>query len=165
VIGFESNFVRASGSLLKKQSIMKRILLIAALFTAGIVHAQTKVEQKLIAQTYLLSHTVFGTKDSLTLEKLFASNLSYGHSKGKIESRKEALSNISKNTSAYKDTAISNIRVMVQGKTAIVRHLFVGKEYKKDGTIVSLNFAMMLVWIKEGRKWKLMGRQAAALPQ
>jgi hypothetical protein len=144
---------------------MKRIVLIAALFIVYSVNAQTKLEQKLIGQTYLLSHTVFGTKDSLTLEKLFASNLSYGHSKGKIESRQEALTNISKNTSAYKDTAVSNIKVMILGKVAIVRHLFVGKEYKKDGTIVPLNFTMMLVWVKEGKEWKLMGRQAAALPQ
>lgn len=142
---------------------MKKIFTVAALLIAFASNAQDKNEKQLIERTYLLSHTVFGTKDSLTLEDLFASNLSYGHSKGKVENRREAVTNISKNTSAYKDTALSNIKVMVEGKVAIVRHSFVAKEYKKDGTIVPLDFTMMLVWVKEHKKWRLMGRQAVSL--
>jgi uncharacterized protein DUF4440 len=144
---------------------MKKILLLVALLCSHYVNAQDKNEKLLIEKTYLLSHTVFGSKDSLTLEKLFATQLSYGHSKGKIESRREAIAGISKNTSVYKDTAVNNIKVMISGKVAIVRHLFVAKEHKQDGAIVSLNFTMMLVWVKEKKEWKLMARQAVALPQ
>lgn len=144
---------------------MKKILLIAAIVIPSCIIAQTKDEKRLVERTYLLSHIVFGTKDSSILENLFASNLSYGHSKGKIESRSEAVTNISKNRSVYKDTSVKNITVMIQGKTAIVRHLFLAKENKTDGTVVTLNFTMMLVWIKENKEWKLTGRQAVALPQ
>jgi hypothetical protein len=144
---------------------MKSSLLVAALLFVYSVNAQYKYENNLIEKTYLLSHTVFGTKDSVTLERLFAGKLSYGHSKGKIENRREAIGGISKNTSVYKDTAVSNITVTLQGKVAIVRHLFVAKEHKQDGTVASLNFSMMLVWVKEDKEWKLVGRQAVALPQ
>jgi hypothetical protein len=133
------------------------------LFVALNSTAQNKKEQQLIERTYLLSHTVFGSKDSATLEDLFAGTLSYGHSHGNLQTRAEALSGISKNKSVYKDTAVSNIKVMIKDKVAIVRHLFVAKEVKKDGSITPLNFSMLLVWIKEKGKWRLMARQAVSV--
>ncbi len=71
-----------------------------------------KDEQELIARSYLLSHTVFGTKDSLTLEDLFAKNATYGHSTGKIQTRREAIDGACHNQSTYSDTAVSNIKVI-----------------------------------------------------
>jgi hypothetical protein len=41
--------------------------------------------------------------------------------------------------------------------------LFVAKEVKKDGSITPLNFSMLLVWIKEKGKWRLMARQAVSV--
>lgn len=140
-----------------------KYLVILFLLATITVRAQSKNEKQLIERTYLLSHTVFGTKDSLTLEDLFASELTYGHSHGNLQTRSEAVRGISKNGSTYKDTAVSNIRVFIKDKTAIVRHLFSAKEVKKDGSITALNFTMMLVWIKEKGKWRLMGRQAVSL--
>jgi hypothetical protein len=141
---------------------MKYILFVLLVFSLT-AHAQNKNEQQLVERTYLLSHTVFGSKDSTTLNDLFASTLSYGHSKGKIESREEAVKNISHNTSTYKDTSVTNIKVMVNGKTAIVRHAFVATEVKKDATVTPLKFTMLLVWIKEKGKWRLMARQAVSV--
>jgi ketosteroid isomerase-like protein len=133
------------------------------LFVSLSSNAQSKNEKQLIERTYLLSHTVFGTKDSATLEDLFAKKLSYGHSHGKIQARSEALAGISKNTSTYKDTAVSNIQVTIEDNVAIVRHLFAAREVKKDGSVTPLNFTMLLVWIKEKGKWRLMARQAVGL--
>lgn len=143
---------------------MKKVLFIFSLIfisTAGI--SQNKKEQVLIERTYLLSHTVFGTKDSLTLEDLFAKKASYGHSSGKVETRGEAIAAISKNKSVYADTAVSNINVVVNDDVAVVRHLFKANEKKPDGSVSPLNFTMMLIWVKEKGKWRLMGRQAVKL--
>jgi ketosteroid isomerase-like protein len=136
------------------------IILLLATLNAG---AQNKKDQQLVERTYALSHTVFGSKDSAALEDLFATTLSYGHSHGKLQTRAEALASIAKNTSTYNDTAVSNIKVFIKGKTAIVRHLFVAKEVKKDGSITPLNFSMLLVWVKEKGKWRLMARQAVSV--
>lgn len=125
--------------------------------------SQSRKEQALIERTYLLSHTVFGSKDSMVLEDLFAKKASYGHSSGKVETRAEAVAAISKNRSVYTDTAISNMTVMVNNDVAVVRHLFKAKENKPDGTVVPLNFTMMLLWVKEKGTWRLMGRQAVKL--
>lgn len=140
------------------------ILVAFVLFTATQLNAQSaKDEQEIIAKTQLLSSTIFGTKDSLTLESLFASKASYGHSHGNLQTREEAIKSISKNKSVYKDTSVKDIKVIFGAKkTAIVRYLFEAKENKTDGTVTTLNFSMMLVWIKEKGKWKLFGRQAVS---
>ena len=144
---------------------MKKVLFISTfIFVSVIGFAQSKDEKQLIERTYLLSHTIFGTKDSLVLEDLFAKKASYGHSGGKVETREEAIADISKNKSVYTDTAVSNVKVMMEDDdVAIVRHLFKAKENKADGTVTVLNFTMMLVWVKEKGKWRLMGRQAVKL--
>jgi len=143
---------------------MKRIFFFILLLNVFTVNAQSKNEKELIAKTYLLSHTVFGTKDSLTLESLFARPATYGHSHGNVQTREQAIMGISHNQSTYTDTAVSNISVIFAGNdAAIVRHLFKAIENTKDGKKVPLNFNIMLVWVKEKGKWKLFGRQAVSL--
>lgn len=136
------------------------VFFVAVAFVAG---AQSKEEKDVVARTYLLSHTVFGTKDSLTLEDLFAQQATYGHSHGNLQTREEAIKGISKNKSNYTDTSLTILKVIIENNTAIVRHLFKGNEHKADGTVTPLNFTMMLVWIKEKGKWRLMGRQAVSV--
>lgn len=138
------------------------VTLLFCIATLGAM-AQSKDEKILTEKTYLLSHTVFGSKDSLTLEKLFAKTATYGHSHGNLQTRKQAIDGASHNQSTYSDTAVSNIKILIEDRTAIVRYLFKANENKKDGTVVPLNFSMMLVWIKENGEWKLMGRQAVSV--
>lgn len=144
---------------------MKTVVYIAFVFlflNTGSSYAQTaRDEQRIIEQTQWLSSTIFGTKDSLTLERLFAKKASYGHSHGNLQTREEAIKAIAKNRSVYRDTAVKDIKVLFGSKkTAIVRYLFDANENKTDGTITPLRFSMMLVWIKEAGEWKLFGRQA-----
>jgi hypothetical protein len=144
---------------------MRNVIFIAAFLFSGFGSlAQSKQEMAIVERTYLLSHTVFGTKDSVTVEDLFAKQATYGHSGGKIETREEAITGITKNKSTYTDTAVSNIRVVVNNENVvIVRHLFKANEHKADGTVAPLNFTIMLVWVKEKGKWRLAGRQAVKL--
>jgi hypothetical protein len=147
------------------QQLMKKVLYIAAFLLTGFAGlAQSKDERAVIERTYLLSHTVFGTKDSLTIEGLFAKQATYGHSSGVVQNRAEAIAGIIGNKSFYTDTAVSSIKVIMDDDdAAIVRHLFKANEHKADGTVAPLNFSMMLVWVKEKGKWRLMGRQAVKL--
>jgi hypothetical protein len=143
--------------------MMKHYLLLFLLVVSTSVFAQSRKERELVERTYLLSHTVFGTKDSLTLEDLFAKKATYGHSGGLIQTREEAIRGISHNTSSYADTAVSNIKWIIEDDAAIVRYLFRATEKAADGKLTNLNFTMMLVWIREKGKWRLMGRQAVKI--
>jgi ketosteroid isomerase-like protein len=142
---------------------MKKLLAILLVAIAFVSNAQSKDEKQLIERTYLLSHTVFGTKDSLTLEDLFAKQATYGHSHGNLQTREEAIKGVVKNKSKYTDTSVTILKVIIENNTAIVRHLFKANEHKVEGTVTPLNFTMMLVWIKEKGKWRLMGRQAVSV--
>jgi hypothetical protein len=143
---------------------MKKITIFFLVIISITAGAQSKQEQQVIERTYLLSHTVFGSKDSLTLEDLFAKQATYGHSHGNLQTREEAIRGISKNKSYYTDTAVTILTViMEEDDVAIVRHLFKANEHKPDGTVTPLNFTMMLVWVKEKGKWRLMGRQPVSV--
>ena len=144
---------------------MKNLLVLIFLVIAFESNAQSKDEKALIERTYLLSHTIFGTKDSVTLEDLFAKKASYGHSGGKIQNRKEAVEGAAHNKSTYSDTTLSNISTIIDDDVAVVRHLFKAVEHTVDGKEVPLNFTMMLVWVKEKGKWRLMGRQAVKVTE
>lgn len=130
------------------------------LFTALNAVAQDKKELQVLEQSKLLHKTVFGTKDSLTLESLFAKKATYGHSGGKVENRNEAIRNIVHNQSSYTDTSVKRYDVTMGDDIAIVRYSFRETETKRDGQSAPLNLSIMLVWVEEKGKWKLMGRQA-----
>jgi ketosteroid isomerase-like protein len=143
---------------------MKTAIHIVLFLLAGLaVFGQSKDEKALMERTYLLSHTVFGSKDSVTVEDLFAKTATYGHSSGKIETRAEAIDAIVHNQAFYTDTALRIENIVLNGKTAIVRSVFKAKQNNPDGNAAALNLHIMQVWVKEGGKWRLMGRQALKL--
>jgi len=141
---------------------MKYYLSLLLMLTCTTAFSQAKKEADVIARTRLLNNTVFGTKDSLTLEDLFAKNATYGHSGGNVQTRQEAIRSISHNTSMYTDTSVKNYHVTINEDVAIVRYIFRETE-TKEGKTSPLNLGIMLVWIKEKDKWKLFGRQAVKL--
>ena len=141
---------------------MKYNLVLVFVFFVTAACAQ-RDEKELTQKTHLLSATVFGTRDSLTLKKLLANTVSYGHSHGKLQTRSELIKAISSSQSRYTDTLVSNLKIFIEDKTAIVRYLFNAKEIKKDGSVTDLNLSIMLVWIKDKKEWRLMGRQAVGV--
>jgi ketosteroid isomerase-like protein len=138
---------------------MKYNLALLFLFFIAAASAQSD-EKELTQKTYLLSRTVFGTKDTVALKKLLAKTVSYGHSHGNLQTRDELIKGIGRNQSSYTDTLVSDLKLFIEDNTAIVRYLFKAIEIRKDGSVTDLNLSIMLVWIKDKKEWKLMGRQA-----
>jgi hypothetical protein len=143
---------------------MKYVLLLILIFTGLVVFSQSRKEIDVLARNRLLQKTVFGTKDSITLEDLFAKTATYGHSNGKIETREEAIRNISNNKSSYTDTSLKNYNIIFNDDVAIVRYVMRETETNIEGKATPLNLSIMLVWVEEKGKWKLFGRQAVRLP-
>lgn len=140
---------------------MKKLILILFLGLGLSTMAQSKNERKVLNNSRLFQQTVFGTKDSLVLEKLFAKTVLYVHSSGKGETRQEAIRGISKNKSFYvKSPEPESYTVSQRGDTLLVNTVLKAVENKADGSKVDLNLGIALYWIKEGKKWKLTKRVA-----
>jgi hypothetical protein len=141
---------------------MKYTLIIASLLYSVMAFGQpSKKEREVLANSKLLMATVFGTRDSLTLEKLFASSLSYVHSSGKAETRPEAIHGIVNNKSTYVESIEPPpYKVSESGDSLIVTRPFKAIEKKANGTESALNLMIEMVWIKENKDWKLARRKA-----
>ena len=140
---------------------MKGLLNILFVFLGIGAMAQPKDQIKVLGNARLLEQTVFGTKDSATIDKLFAANVTYIHSSGKTETRTEALNGIIHNGSVYTKSAEAfPYNFSQRGDSAVVVHVFKATEKKLDGTESLLNLSIETVWVKEKKDWKLTRRQA-----
>jgi thioredoxin-related protein len=142
---------------------MKQILSLLVVFLAvTLVKAQTKDEIAVAAAVERLNKGILDP-DKALLESIASEGLSYGHSAGKVQNKAEFVEDLLHGTFDFLTVATSNQKIMVSGKNAIVRHTFVAKA-TNAGTPVDLNIGNLLVWRKEGGKWKLIARQAFKIP-
>jgi hypothetical protein len=123
--------------------------------------AQSKKVRQVLSNTEIIIQTIFGSKDSITLEKFFAKELVYEHSSGKIENRQQAISGIIHNQSKYEEDILPTpVSVVEKGDSIVTKKVFKAVEKKADGTTGQLNITIELVWIKENGDWKLIRRKA-----
>jgi hypothetical protein len=97
--------------------------------------------------------------DRAKLEALVADQLSYGHSGGRIETKKEFVDVVAGKKTIYKSITITDPKVSVVGNNAIARHTY-AVEFESDGKPGSAKIGVMQVWVKDGGNWKLLARQA-----
>jgi ketosteroid isomerase-like protein len=100
------------------------------------------------------------TPDRAKLESLVSDSLSYGHSAGKIETKKEFVDVVADKKTVYKSIVLSNQTVTVAGNNAIVRHSWESESGTGDGKWNVSKIGVLQVWQKEGGNWKLLARQA-----
>lgn len=126
-------------------------------------NAQTKTEKEVTAKVNAIHKAIFVDKDSASLNKLLAKEITYGHSGAKITNRQQTLEDVGGNKSGYTDIEIKDIKLVINGNTVVSRYVLTGTETKEDGKAVHLNLGIMMVWIKEKGEWKMMARQANKL--
>ena len=100
--------------------------------------------------------------DKITLESLVTDKLSYGHSGGHIDDKKEFVEKIVSGKSDFVTIDLIEQTINISGKTAIVRHMLKAKTYD-NGKPGEVHLRILLVWQKQGGKWKLLARQAVKM--
>jgi len=100
--------------------------------------------------------------DKTALENLATEQLSYGHSGGHIDDKKEFVSKLTGGGSDFVTIDLTEQTVSVSGKTAIVRHILKAKT-NDNGKPGEVNLRVILVWQKQGGQWKLLARQAVKI--
>ena len=135
-------------------------LALAALPTIAptVAHAESADEAAVRKAIDDLSKAMLAA-DKAKLEALVADQLSYGHSAGRLETKKEFVDVIAGKKTTYKSITLNEPTVTVVGNNAIARHVFV-VETETDGKPSQAKVGVMQVWVKDGGTWKLLARQA-----
>ena len=141
---------------------MKRVSLSLLLFAITMsLKAQTVAENKVLAAVEKMRLALISAERT-ALEDIAASDLSYGHSSGKLQDKAAFVEAIANGSSDFVSIDYKNQTVKVTGKTALVRHELHAKT-NDGGKPGEVHLGILLVWQKEGREWKLLGRQAYKL--
>lgn len=96
------------------------------------------------------------------LENLVSDSLSYGHSSGHVEGKKEFVENLVSGKSDFVTIELSAQTISIVNNIAIVRHTLTAttNDGGKPGTA---KIHVLLVWEKTKGEWKLVARQAVKL--
>jgi ketosteroid isomerase-like protein len=143
---------------------MKKIFSVSILFllfsTANF--AQSKAE-KSVAEAVENFRKLMVDPNKAAMESMICTELTYGHSSGKVENKAECIEALVSGKSDFLKINLSEQTIQVVGKTAIVRHILNADSHDagKDPSTVKLK--IMTVWQKQGGKWKLLARQAVKI--
>lgn len=97
--------------------------------------------------------------DSVQLYALTYPNLKYAHSTGKVQDQQEFVEGITSGRSDFVTIDLTDQTIDIIGNTACVRHILDAKT--NDSNVPGhVRLAILLVWVKNNGKWKLLARQA-----
>jgi hypothetical protein len=133
-------------------------IFIAFILGIGFVKAQSSKETAVAnAVERLRKAMVDGNK--VELESIVSDKLSYGHSGGHIDDKKEFVEKLTTGKSDFVTMELTEQTISISGKTAIVRHKLAATT-NDGGKPGEVHLLVMMVWQKQGGNWKLLARQA-----
>ena len=102
-------------------------------------------------------------QDKAKLDQVAASQISYGHSDGRVETKEQFINGVMTRKQTQKSLAFPELKVFVVGDTAVARHIYLG-ESELDGKQNTTRIGALQVWQKQAGGWKLLARQGFRLP-
>ena len=102
-------------------------------------------------------------QDKAKLDQVCASQISYGHSDGRSETKEQFINGVMNRKQVQKSLAFPDLKVSVVGNNAIARHIYLG-ESELDGKQSTTRIGALQVWQKQDGAWKLLARQGFRLP-
>ncbi len=133
------------------------LLVIVNLFTMKVM-AQSKEETAVAAAVESLKQAMI-SGEKAALEKIADDKLTYGHSSGKIEDKATFVEAIASGKSDFVSIDLTEQTISVSGDVAIVRHKL-SAATNDGGNPGTVKLAILTVWKKQGKAWKLLARQA-----
>jgi len=131
------------------------------LFFTICLSAQNKAE-KVVANKIEMFQQAIVNADEAVLNDLVNEHLSYGHSNGVVEDKKEFIRKLTSGESDYTKIDVINQSISISGKVAVVRQranlMLMG-----GGKVTQLNLWLLMIWQKDHGKWKLLARQGVKL--
>lgn len=136
---------------------MKLIVTIAFSFLVGSCYAQQTNEEKLVA-TVKEFHRALVNKNMVLLNQHTDKALSYGHSNGWVENKRELLNNLETGFISYQGFKADSIAVSINGTIAHVR-FNAQIDATMNGIANTFKLSVLEVWLKKTNRWVLFARQ------
>ncbi|MFI5195490.1 MAG: nuclear transport factor 2 family protein [Chitinophagales bacterium] len=140
---------------------MKYFVTILLLFVSFGVFAQKQDTKSLEQATDNLDKALL-KKDTVELKMLLSNELSYGHSNGWIESKREVIDDLFNGKLIYKQISRLSQNVSVDGNVASVRSV-ADLDVVLNGKPVQLKLSILQVWIWKNKNWVLFARQSVKI--
>lgn len=142
--------------------LLSQIFLSIALFLGSAIgFAQTPDEASLSQAIESLRKAII-VKDRNQFEALLSDHLSYGHSAGRIETKKQFIDVATASKAITKSLSFTEQTQNVVGNNAIARLIYTS-ESELDGKTSTTKIGVLMVYQKEQGAWKLLARQAYRL--
>jgi ketosteroid isomerase-like protein len=143
---------------------MKKQVLLLLVFglSLSVAQAQSKDSREVLDRVETWRKAVLG-QDVRTLDKIFANELTYGHSNGHIDTKESFITTIGTKKEVYNELNLDDMTVTIVGNNALVRHKMTGHVTLQDGTVSKPNLGVLQVWNKTKSGWQLLARQAFKL--
>ena len=147
-------------------SITRRHLVLAGASALGAVVAGLGSEvgaqagdEAAVAQAVEVFRKAMLAKDRGQFEVLCSDQLSYGHSAGRIETKSQFIDAAVSGRSVWKFITLSDQTTQIVGNNGIARHILTG-ETESEGKTNAIKIGVLMVWLKQDARWKLLARQA-----
>jgi hypothetical protein len=142
---------------------MKKLMIsfVIALTVFVSLNAQVKQEKAVLAAVEKLRLAMVSGNEA-ELRAVSSEKLSYGHSGGLVENQQQFVEKFKTGASDFVTIELKNQTITISGNTAIVRHELhaTTNDNNKPGEV---HLRVMLVFQKQAKEWKLLGRQAVKI--
>ena len=143
-----------------------KLLSLVVLFFTLLTGMQTLYAQSddeaAVAQSVEALRKAAMAKDRGQFEALMSEQLSYGHSDGRVENKKQFIDAATASKTVYKSMTQTEQNNKVVGNNAIVRNILT-IEGEREGKPYTTRIGVLMVLQKEQSAWKLLARQAFRL--
>ncbi|RIV71381.1 nuclear transport factor 2 family protein [Flagellimonas aequoris] len=150
-----------------KIRISKQIILfigVIAITSCASSTDQKQLDKEMVLQTLKKFDDAVIARDEVTLKAITATNLSYGHSSGKIQDKAEFVDDVVNGSFQFVSITNDNQSVNISENVAIVRHIL-SADATNAGQPAKVHIGIIMVFqLDENDKMVLLARQAYRLP-
>lgn len=140
--------------------MIKKLTVVITFLMTLIVFGQKKNDKDSVVDVAEKLRLAMIDPDKTTLQSLILPELTYGHSGGHIDDATEFVEKLVSKKSDFLTIDITNQNISIVGNTAIVRHHFYATTADLGKVPGDVTLDIVLVWVKTGKNWKLLARQA-----
>ena len=98
-------------------------------------------------------------KDSVALKWVLSDDVSYGHSNGWVETKREMISDLFNGKLSYNRIVPSKPEIVTNGSVASVR-MVADIDVMMEGKPMSFKLKVLQVWVWDNEHWRLFARQS-----